>query len=139
VLTLAQPTLRYPRAAAPTLARLDVYANTFSTRARTKLDLPTLPNLCALHLRSLKRSCDEITLFTAYQAPRLHWLFLERFLGLRYVTIDCPELAWLGISGMREPACVHVFSRCACPLMGKGEAELAPDGVVRQCPVLPGG
>jgi len=111
------------RAGAPALERLEVCARQFVTRERKRLDLPPLHNLRVLNLVQHR---SEVKLFTALQAQRLRWVFL-RFPDLSDVVVNCPELAWLGVS---EP--VHVFSHCSCPLMGCGEAELPLDGELRQ-------
>jgi len=62
--------------------------------------------------------------------PRLRWALLEDFEALQEVAFNCPQLAWVGVSG--TDASVRVSSRCNCPLMGCGEAELATDGTLRE-------
>lgn len=51
------------------------------------------------------------------------------------VTLDCPELLWLGVTDANAP--VKVVSLCRCPMMGCGEAELAPDGTLQSHPTSP--
>jgi len=92
-----------------------------------------MPGLRVLRLCS--PSSPNITVrVSVCRAPRLHWMMLEGFSRLQEVTLDCPELLWLGVF---ESAPVRLVRRCRCPLMGCGEADLASDGTLREQPTPP--
>jgi len=59
-------------------------------------------------------------------------MLLEGFDSLDAVTLDCSELQWLGVSDASAP--VRVASRCRCPLMGCGDADIVPDGTLHDVP-----
>jgi len=60
-------------------------------------------------------------------APRLHWMLLEDFDGLKGATLD-PRDAVVRRVHVCAPLCVT--SRCRYSLMGCGMSELAPDGTL---------
>jgi len=93
------------------------------------LKLPPLPSLRDLRFRNSSGRIATARM-SASGAPRLYWMLLEGFNSLEEMRLDCPNLIWFDVHDAIVPMCV--VSRCQCPLTGCDEAELAPDGTLRE-------
>jgi len=104
------------------IGNVDAFASPSQEGAHcpAELDLPLLPRLCALCIDK----AHSLVWLSATRAPRLRWITVTGYPALRKVDVDCAELVRLGVDGPSGP--VHVSSRCKCPLMGRGEADLQP-------------